>query len=251
MIFAFLKKIGWLLGAICCLCVFVGGCAVPWILHKESVLSVVAYMLIEIPIGGWGLIYCVKKYRSIDVNKTIYERIGMFEFGNNLNDYIQYVGRKTVVKQIISLGMEEIKILMNKIGFCLVCTLLSILLVVLFICFCAVLTSISEVLPGFMSQDLYDYYVKLGGSPKLSFLIIVGAIIFVFLLILLSLSVFIGITLSLTVNDHLDDLDWKWKNNWTETILEMRQNSSKIVDAIAEERNTIVSKIDECQSKLK
>ena len=62
MIFAFLKKFGWLLGAICCLCAFVGGCAVPWILHKESVLSVVAYMLIEIPIGGWGLIYCVKKY---------------------------------------------------------------------------------------------------------------------------------------------------------------------------------------------
>lgn len=143
------------------------------------------------------------------------------------------------------------KKLMNKIGFYLVCTLLCVLLLFLFMCFFIVLTSISEMLPKFMSQDLYDCYVKLGGSPKLSFLIIVGAIIFVFLLILLSISVFIGITLSLTVNDHLDDLDWKWKNNWTETILEMRQNSSKIVDGIVEERNTIVSKIDECQSKLK
>ena len=74
---------------------------------------------------------------------------------------------------------------------------------------------------------------------------------FVFLLVLLCLSVSIGITLSLTVNDHLDDLDWKWRNNWTEMILELRQNSSKIVDGIVEERNTIVSKIDECQSKLK
>lgn len=251
MIFAVLKKFGLLLYVICSLFGLIAGCAAPWIFHKETTFFIVVWMLIFIPVCGWGLIYFVKKYRNIDVKKTVYERIGMLEFGNNLNDCIQHVGRKTVVKRILSLGMEEIKILMNEIGFCLVLTLLSIFLVVLFLCFYVVLTSTPEIMPRLMSQDLYDYYVRLGGSPKLSFLIIVGAVIFIFLLVLLCLGVFIGITLSLVVNNHLDDLDWKWRNNWTETILEMRQNSSKIVDGIVEERNAIVSKIEECQSKLK
>ena len=251
MIFAVLKKIGLLLYAICSLFGLIAGCAAPWIFHNETTFIIVVWMLIFIPICGWGLIYFVKKYRSIDVKKTVYERIGILEFGNNLNDCIQHVGKKTVVKRILSLGMEEIKVLMSKIGFYLVCTLLCVLFIALFLCFYVVFSSAPEIMPKLMSQDLYDYYVRLGGSPKLSFLIIVGAVVFIFLLVLLCLSVFIGMTLSLVVNDHLDDLDWKWRNNWTETILEMRQNSSKIVDGIVEERNAIVSKIDEYQSKLK